>query len=155
MLCLSTHLPHHPCFFPMQGASLIQWAAPRMPGQPPCSASPWQKDTPNLCSAWMPPMSCFSLAPKVCGGGCWLFLCTMRAGWHGELAGMAGMAPPGLLSRPCPLTARCWSRLAPFPWKGAVGGGRQCLGRGQCLHAVEELSAQCSQACSPSYRPEL
>lgn len=67
------------------------------------------------------------------------FLCTMGAGWHGEFVGTAGMVPPGLLSCPCPLMSTCWGRLAPFPWKGAEGGGRQRLGRDRCLRAMEDL----------------
>lgn len=135
--CPSTP-PHHACsFFPMQGASLTRWVAPRMPGQPRCSASPWQKDTPSLCSAWMPPMSCFSLGPKVRDEQRW-------GRWPADVVEQVGMGeyvkcrtPWGWfllgLSRvlsvePCPALPQFWGWLAPFLWP--CGWGEAMLRRG-------------------------
>lgn len=45
------------------------WSLPQVgwrgAGRPLYSAWQWPRDTPNLCSAWMPLTSCFSPGPKV------------------------------------------------------------------------------------------
>lgn len=50
-----------------EGASSPPLAEQREHGRPHCSVSPWLRATPSLSSVWMPPTSCFSLDPKVCG----------------------------------------------------------------------------------------
>lgn len=50
-----------------EGASSPRSEEPRAPGRPRCSASPWLRATPSLCSVWTPRMSCSSRAPKVGG----------------------------------------------------------------------------------------
>ena len=134
--CLSTPPPPRCFFLSHQGASLTRWVAPRMPGQPRCSASPWQKDTPSLCSAWMPPTSCSSPGPKVRGGqggrgGCWP-AGAVGAGWRGgirEVPATMGWfllgLSPALSAEPCPAMPWCWGWL---PSSGTVGGGSQCSG---------------------------
>lgn len=121
-----------------EGASSTRWVAPRMPGQPRCSVSRWQRDTPSLCSAWMPPTSCSSLGPKVGDGqrGWRRYRCCgsrLAVGMWEEL-GITGMLPvfsvEPCLAPSCPGAGWLLS-------SGPVGGGRcsYCL---QATMALEE-----------------
>lgn len=118
---LRAHAPHHASpFSPVQGASSTRWGAPRTPGRPRCSASPWQKDTPSPCSAWMPPMSCFSLAPKVREGARRALPCQQVG--TGEWA--MWWAPRGcsLLGHPLPsASSPCCPGWLFLPWGGPWG----------------------------------
>lgn len=109
-------VPLHPALYlfslSCEGASSTRWVAPRMPGQPLCSVSQWQRDTPSLCSAWMPPMSCSSRAPKVGDGQGGCRCCGSRGS-----VGITGMVPVFSVE-PCPCAGPGWLLSS-----GPVGGG--------------------------------
>lgn len=112
--------------FPLswEGASSPPLAEQREHGRPHCSVSPWPRATPSLSSAWMPPMSCFSRAPKV----------------RGDLRGQWGY----VLS---PTTTRSFSR------PGCEGSSVQLPPRVEAMQRACRLSFALAQSLS-QYTPD-